>query len=193
MKAFLSLLCILALSGCAQQSYVVLLDNPDGTTGSIVFNDTHGETAVSQTDHGLRLTTKGPEPMVADQEMLEEDFGPALKARPAKPVHFILHFETGGTTLTEESQAQLPTIIETIRNYPMADISIIGHTDNTGKSADNEKLGLTRAQAVQTLLVQEGIRPLEITVTSHGEYNPAIRTDKNTPEPRNRRVEVTIR
>ena len=193
MKVLFPLLFIFLLSGCAQKSYVALLDNPDGTTGSIVFSSDKGDFPVNQVNHGLSLSPEGPVAITVDQETLDEDFGPAIKARPQTPISFTLHFETGGSTLTADSQAKLPEIISTVRNYPMADISIIGHTDSTGKSADNERLGLIRAQAVQELLVNEGIQPLEITVTSHGEYNPVIPTPKNVPEPRNRRVVVTVR
>jgi len=35
--------------------------------------------------------------------------------------------------------------------------------------------------------------PANITVTSHGEGNPLIKTADNVSEPRNRRVEVVIR
>jgi outer membrane protein OmpA-like peptidoglycan-associated protein len=36
-------------------------------------------------------------------------------------------------------------------------------------------------------------KSLTIEVTSHGERNPLVQTPDNTAEPKNRRVEVTVR
>jgi outer membrane protein OmpA-like peptidoglycan-associated protein len=46
---------------------------------------------------------------------------------------------------------------------------------------------------VRDLLVAEGIDPAMIQVTSHGEENPLVPTEDEVAEPRNRRVEVTVR
>jgi outer membrane protein OmpA-like peptidoglycan-associated protein len=57
----------------------------------------------------------------------------------------------------------------------------------------NEALSLKRAQAVADLIQSKGLRVEELTVESHGERNLLVPTPDETPEPRNRRVEVTIR
>jgi outer membrane protein OmpA-like peptidoglycan-associated protein len=43
------------------------------------------------------------------------------------------------------------------------------------------------------VLLQEGIAPALLEVTSHGEANPLVPTADEVPEPRNRRVEVMVR
>ena len=76
----------------------------------------------------------------------------------------------------------------------MPDISITGHTDTVGSDEDNVSLGLKRARSVAELF--EGIKLVvreRIIVTSHGEKNLLIPTRDNVPEPRNRRIEVTVR
>ena len=47
--------------------------------------------------------------------------------------------------------------------------------------------------AVGALLAAEGIDPGALEITSHGEANPLVPTGDNVSEPRNRRVEVTVR
>jgi outer membrane protein OmpA-like peptidoglycan-associated protein len=72
-------------------------------------------------------------------------------------------------------------------------VSVIGHTDTMGQAKANVALGLTRARFVRNLLVDAGLDPGTIEVLSHGESALLIRTPDETPEPRNRRVEITVR
>jgi len=43
------------------------------------------------------------------------------------------------------------------------------------------------------LLQQNRLHVIHITIESHGEKNPLVPTPDDTEEPRNRRVEVTVR
>jgi outer membrane protein OmpA-like peptidoglycan-associated protein len=52
---------------------------------------------------------------------------------------------------------------------------------------------MKRASSVRDLLVKAGLNPSTIDVTSHGEGDPLVRTPDNRAEPRNRRVEITVR
>jgi outer membrane protein OmpA-like peptidoglycan-associated protein len=73
------------------------------------------------------------------------------------------------------------------------DVSIIGHTDTQGKADANTALALRRAEAVETLLKSQGMQASAVLVESHGESNLLVPTPDETPEPRNRRVEIVIR
>jgi outer membrane protein OmpA-like peptidoglycan-associated protein len=77
------------------------------------------------------------------------------------------------------------------RNDP--EVVAIGHTDTTGTPASNVELGLRRANAVRTILVDAGLRAGSIAVRSHGEGALLVRTADGVFEPRNRRVEITVR
>jgi outer membrane protein OmpA-like peptidoglycan-associated protein len=72
-------------------------------------------------------------------------------------------------------------------------VSIVGHTDTTGTRDYNFRLGLRRAERVRGRLQAVGAAPTELTVESHGEDNPLVPTGDGVSEPRNRRVEVTVR
>lgn len=73
------------------------------------------------------------------------------------------------------------------------EVSVIGHTDTTGPAALNAALGLQRAMAIRDLLVEAGLAADLIDVVSHGEADLLVPTPDDTAEPRNRRVEVTVR
>jgi outer membrane protein OmpA-like peptidoglycan-associated protein len=84
-------------------------------------------------------------------------------------------------------------VLETIRERAPVDISVVGHTDTVGKKEYNYGLSMKRAKAVASILVAKGIDPSVIDITSHGKDNPLVPTGDQVPEPRNRRVEITVR
>ena len=62
-----------------------------------------------------------------------------------------------------------------------------------GTQQANYGLGLKRAMMVRNLLVDAGLNSSTIDVTSVGELDPLIKTPDETPEPRNRRVDIAVR
>jgi outer membrane protein OmpA-like peptidoglycan-associated protein len=76
---------------------------------------------------------------------------------------------------------------------PVPEVSVIGDTDTQGDAGQNVTLGLRRAGIIRDLLVSAGIDSSRIEIASHGEADPVVPTPDNTAEPRNRRVEVTVR
>ncbi|MEC5385314.1 OmpA family protein [Uliginosibacterium sp. H3] len=186
-------LALLWLAGCAStpKSYVLLLPSPDGTVGKVIVTGANGEQVLDKA--GQAASTDGraiavPPPQV----QLDKDFSTTIAARPKLPVNYLLYFTTG-TTLTSESQAQIPRIIADATSRSSIDISVIGHTDTIMTAEYNEQLALSRANAVVELLKSRGLNASAISVESHGKRNLLIQTPDNTFEPRNRRVEVSIR
>ncbi len=187
-------LAIGGLSGCASQpkSYVVLLESPDGTTGKVVVTGNKGEQMIAKARFAAPMDGSQASTPV-DEAAFKKDFSAAMAARPALPEHFLLYFESGGTLLTQQSMAALDKIIEVAKQRPAVDMSIIGHTDTPGTAELNESLAHQRAVAVADLLKQKGLTAHALSVESHGERNLLVRTPDETAEPRNRRVEVSIR
>ena len=182
------------VTGCASKpaSYIVLLESPDGTTGKVVVKGKKGEQLIDTARNAAPMDGSAP-PAPVDETKFSKDFSDAIAARPALPEHFLLYFESGGTMLTPESSAALDKIIEVAGKRPAVDMSVIGHTDTPGKAELNEALALKRALAVADLLKQKGLKVQALSVESHGERNLLVPTPDDTPEPRNRRVEVSIR
>jgi outer membrane protein OmpA-like peptidoglycan-associated protein len=73
------------------------------------------------------------------------------------------------------------------------EISLVGHSDTVGTNPYNYQLSFGRARAVATLLVADGVNPSVLEIASRGENDPLTPTGDETPEPRNRRVEATVR
>lgn len=173
-------------------SYVTLLPSPDGAVGMVVVSGSKGEQVLQQARQAALLDgSQAPAPV--DEALFAQDFGEAMAARPVLPEHFILYFESGGAQLTADSLAKLQTIVDSVGQRATVDVSVIGHSDTVGKAEANAALSLKRAQTVADLLKSKGLKAEALSVESHGERNLLVPTPDETPEPRNRRVEVTIR
>lgn len=174
-------------------TYVVLLPNDDGSVGKVLVTGAQGSTVLDKAREAALMAQAGGASFMASEEQIRRDFGAALAARPAKPVSFLLYFQTGGTRLTPESEKALALAVQEISGRTAPDISIIGHTDTEGDSEANERLGMERARLISTLLASPVLNSGNVTLESHGEKNLLVPTPDNTREPRNRRVEVTVR
>lgn len=180
------------LAGCGGKSYVALLESPDGSTGKIVVRGDKGEQLIERRMEAVPLDgSAAPAPI--SEETLKRDFRSAMAARPMLPERFLLYFGSGGAELTAESAALLPKVAASVAGRPAPDVSIIGHTDTVGKAETNEALALKRAAAIAEMLKAQGVRPHALSVESHGERNLLVATPDETPEPRNRRVEISVR
>ncbi|MGK2953670.1 MAG: TolC family outer membrane protein [Thiobacillus sp.] len=174
------------------RSYVVLLPSPDGSVGKVVVTGQHGEQWLTEAQKGTPLDGSTP-PSDTSKEELERDFGAAIAARPALPEQFLLYFVRGKAELTAESKALLPVIVERARARNSKDMSVIGHTDTVDKTDYNQDLGQKRADAMTKHLRELGLTNVTFVVESHGEQNLLVPTPDETDEPRNRRVEITVR
>ena len=76
---------------------------------------------------------------------------------------------------------------------PGRSLMFCGHTDTVGAATANVGLGLRRANVVRVRLIEAGLDGSAITVTSHGEATLLIPTADDVSEPRNRRVDITVR
>ncbi|HXW05448.1 MAG TPA: OmpA family protein [Vicinamibacterales bacterium] len=124
---------------------------------------------------------------------LKRQFAEVLAAMPPAPERFTLFFRFESDELTEESRALVPDVLAAMKGRPVPEVAVTGHTDTTGSTASNYDLGMKRANMVRSLLLDAGLDPGAIEVTSHGEAVLLVKTGDEMYEPRNRRVEITIR
>lgn len=101
-------------------------------------------------------------------------------------------FPTNGTALSDASKQALKDFADKMKDLPETDITIYGHTDNTGTEAVNERISNQRAAAVETHLAANGIAKERIHAEGKSFTMPVA--DNATVEGRaqNRRVEVYV-
>ena len=175
---------------------VVLLPDPETkTTGRARVSNEFGSANLTAARASTLVTsTAAPAAVTTMSEPeIERLFGPALAALPPAPRHFTLQFRFESDALTAESSALIPDILKAVKALAVPEVVVVGHTDTMGDAKANVALGLKRAETVRAILVQAGLPSSTIDTASHGEADLAVQTRNNIPEPRNRRVEITVR
>jgi outer membrane protein OmpA-like peptidoglycan-associated protein len=191
------LLALLALAaGCSPGNVVVLMPDPDGKVGQVSVSNQGGSQTLTKAGQATFIRdgqTAPAAPVVMKKTEIQERFGEALAARPSPPVSFLLYFHSDSTKLVDASKTLLPKIIAAIKERESVDVSVVGHCDTVGDDDYNLRLSRRRAMAVAKMLTKSGVDPKTLEITSHGKRRPLIPTGDNVREPRNRRVEVTVR
>jgi outer membrane protein OmpA-like peptidoglycan-associated protein len=178
------------------QALIVLLPDFDSNTvGRATVSNTSGAVNLETArDSTVVFASELPAPVaVLSESEIQRIFHEALDALPPPAQHFTLYFRFESDDLTEESRDRVPEILKAIKARSVPDLVVVGHTDTTGTRAANVDLGRTRALMVRGLLLEAGVDAAVIDIASHGESDPQVQTDDETLEPRNRRVEVSVR
>jgi outer membrane protein OmpA-like peptidoglycan-associated protein len=200
----LAVVCAALASACGPQratlpaaglDVVVLLPDSGGTVGRASVSNQSGATDLTEARAATTVMRgQAPSPaVVMDEATVAAIVGDALAALPRAPESFVLFFQLDSNELTNESRARLPEVIKAITPYSAPEVVTIGHTDTTGDRKGNIALGLSRANAVRGLLINAGLKAALIEVVSYGETDLLVKTPDDTFEPRNRRVEITVR
>ena len=183
---------LLLLGGCVSER-VVLLPAPDGRPTAITVRDSRGEVVLDEPFAGVERRGNEFTALKSSETEVKAKFGAALAAQPARPRSFILYFEGGSETLTAVSAAELTTIKREIAERPASEVMVIGHTDTVGSTDANDKLSQTRAAAVREILVAAGVPAQKIETAGRGERELLVKSDDEVAEPKNRRVEISVR
>lgn len=179
-----------------KQNVVVLLPERDVAPSSIVVSNQAGSQNLTQPYQAVRVERADVAPgtpFAMDQAEVRRLFGSAIDALPAPEIQFVLHFDGDSDTLNAQSIAQIPAILNAIRERHSTAITVTGHTDNTATHDYNYRLGLNRARNVAATLQRQGVNESDLFVSSHGDADPVVKTLPNTPNGQNRRVEVIVR
>ena len=203
LAAYASITAALAAVGCAappapppptQGALFAVVPATDGHVGSIVV-ERAGERRVIDSAYAAQRVM--PDGSVQAQSLsasqVRDTFGATLDALPGRPTSFTLYFLEGRDELTPESRAELDKVFGELRRRPLPDIMVIGHTDTVGGLAYNDKLSLARAERLREMMVSMGIPADRIQAAGRGKREPLVPTDENVAEPRNRRVEISVR
>jgi peptidoglycan-associated lipoprotein len=179
------------------QDVVALLPDPETKTvgHAVVSSALGGSVELTSERAASRIVSGQPPsaPFTMSEAQVEQIFGDALAVRPPAPRQFLLYFESGSNRLTPESEKLLTEILAFVKSRPVPDLTVIGHTDTVGAAQANIDLGRTRATMIRDRLVAGGLNGSLVSVASHGKADLLVPTPDETPEPRNRRVEVTVR
>ncbi|MBN9409623.1 MAG: OmpA family protein [Burkholderiales bacterium] len=197
-----ALVIAVALAGCAApppkppSTQVVLLPQADGKPSAVTVT-TPGGTSMLSAPYQRASVREGeaaaPSVDAVSAAQMQADHAQLLQATPAPARSYTIYFQTGGTLLNPESRSVMAQVLDEAPRRPGAELLITGHTDTQGSVAINDALSLRRANEMRDLFVQRGFPASHIETVGRGKRQLAVPTADNVNEPRNRRVEITVR
>ena len=101
-------------------------------------------------------------------------------------------FDTNRSDIKSNFRPILDRFAQTLNENPATNVTIIGHTDNTGGDQINQPLSLDRAAHTRDYLTARGINPARITVEGRAAREPIANNDDPSGRARNRRVEIYV-
>lgn len=103
-------------------------------------------------------------------------------------------FASGSTKISAEDEEQLKQLAKTAAGVNGYIVEVMGYTDSKGNAAMNTKLSEARANAVITVLMQQGnIPPRRIVAPgAMGEYGAVASNETKEGRADNRRVDVKV-
>lgn len=112
------------------------------------------------------------------------------KINSGNSISLYINFETGKSSIKNESQNIVDELYTMLKNNPALKIIIEGHTDNVGNKTSNQTLSEQRSASVKTALVNKGIAADRIKTTGYGQDKPVADNTTEEGKAKNRRVEI---
>ncbi|MFL6632095.1 MAG: OmpA family protein [Massilia sp.] len=101
-------------------------------------------------------------------------------------------FDTNRSDIKSNFRPILDRFAQTLNENPATNVTIIGHTDNTGSDQINQPLSQDRAAHTRDYLTARGINPARIMVEGRAAREPISNNDDPAGRARNRRVEIYV-
>jgi outer membrane protein OmpA-like peptidoglycan-associated protein len=101
-------------------------------------------------------------------------------------------FETNSYKLRPAHFSELDGLSQFLQNHPTLEITISGHTDNTGDEHHNINLSTRRAKVVAEYLIGKGVGYEKVFYQGFGSAQPVSVNETEVGRGKNRRVEILI-
>jgi outer membrane protein OmpA-like peptidoglycan-associated protein len=137
--------------------------------------------------------------VVLERQAMQQSVGfldaAAMKQAIDKDGRVALHinFDVDKATLRPDAQPVVEEIGKLLSADPALQLSIEGHTDNTGGAAHNQELSTARARSVLGALVGLGVDPSRLQSKGYGQDKPLADNATEAGRAENRRVELVKR
>jgi peptidoglycan-associated lipoprotein len=192
-----SLLSISLLAGCATKKYVSGEVSKSAATSEKHISDVESQVEQTQTqvrehDRKIQQLDKSTQDAIARAQeagkLAAGKFNYSVVLSDDKA-----HFPVNGHKLSKEAEEQLDEFVERLKaDDKNVFIEIQGHTDSTGSSEYNMRLGQERADAVRLYLSQKGVALNRLSTISYGETQPVDSNKSKAGRSKNRRVVIVV-
>lgn len=104
----------------------------------------------------------------------------------------IINFATGSDDIPDVNKSVLDQAAALMNRVPNVQLTVKGHTDNTGDANANKELSRERAQAVVDYLVSKGVDPSKLSAVGLGQDEPIAENTSEEGKFKNRRIAFEV-
>ncbi len=104
-----------------------------------------------------------------------------------------IQFEVNKDVIRPISFTQLDEVVKILNEYPDYQLTIDGHTDNSGKVDKNQILSEKRALSVKNYFIKKGIDENRLVAAGYGDTKPLVENNSIANKAKNRRVELNMK
>jgi outer membrane protein OmpA-like peptidoglycan-associated protein len=101
-------------------------------------------------------------------------------------------FETNSTDIKPGFHSTMDKLADVVVRYNKTALTVVGHTDDVGTNAYNQKLSEQRALSVARYLESKRVDSMRLAISGKGETQPAASNSTETGRQANRRVEIYL-
>ena len=120
----------------------------------------------------------------------KENFGCPEIQKKINELAKCVYFQSGTAKAASRTLKPLDEVIAIMKVNPSANLSIEGHTDNTGTESENKGLSQKRADAIASYLISKGIDAKRLNAKGYGSDKPISDNKTKAGKAKNRRVEL---
>jgi len=101
-------------------------------------------------------------------------------------------FGFNSSELTPTAKENIAKLVQSLNKETGTDVLVLGHTDNVGSLAANQKVSEARAAAVRSFAIANGVAGARIKTEGKNYSEPLASNDSESGRAANRRVEIVI-
>lgn len=183
---------------------VTMVNGPTGTTdaqGSVSF------ASVAAGMHVFEVTAQGYKSVRKSGDVLYKSEEAIIILLPkAQPIDFDgnevkagtklvlknIQFQQAKSELQSTGKQELLKVATLMKENPLLEIELSGHTSNEGERSANIELSRLRSESCKRFLMEQGIEEERIKAIGYGPDQPAFPNTSDLNKSKNRRVELNI-
>jgi outer membrane protein OmpA-like peptidoglycan-associated protein len=101
-------------------------------------------------------------------------------------------FDTDSADIKPAFHSTLDKLADVVMRYGKTTLTVVGHTDDLGSNAYNQKLSERRALSVAQFLESRRVNGMRLATAGRGELDPVASNASESGRQANRRVEIYV-
>ena len=105
---------------------------------------------------------------------------------------YLVFFDFDKSNLTDATKAVISEAVKAAKMNRFVTVNVTGHTDTVGSDSDDQRLSVSRAQAVKDEMVRDGVASRRIRIEGKSFHDLLVPTGLGVREAQNNRAVINL-